>query len=168
MTVKTYSSTNQAECELTGFEFDDFELGVLAIARYFVLGFQEPGSHAWRYGYSIAAERWGETVGLSVAHGIQKIVRAAIEVRPANIKFRNPFCATSRLLATQDEMVFLKVVHYMRRDQTPQARHQVDVFTHGSMDPHFIRAGLSFAARFSSGSKPQQQSFAQPRLAVVK
>lgn len=136
---------------------DAFERRLLPIARHFLSSFESPEHHAWHRAYSIAAEQWQETLGLSIAHHLQKVIRAILRCRTDGIAFQDPLCPEARAMVTVDERMLIDMLHSMRRDHTEAARNCVEALTHGRMDPDVIRTGLSFAARFSVG--PQGVSY---------
>ncbi|WP_291729292.1 hypothetical protein [Leisingera sp. F5] len=146
-------------------EFDEFEAGLLPVLRHFLLSYQEPAGQAWQQAYIVAAERWGEAIGLPAALALMKVVRAALNSRSDQFGFIDPFDLEHRAKATPDEAALLRMLHHMRRDQTGQARAAVAVVAGGKMEPQVIRAGLAFAHRFSAG--PATGRAQPPRLRVV-
>ncbi|MEX0304226.1 MAG: hypothetical protein AB3N24_17540 [Leisingera sp.] len=153
------------ETALAVYRFDDFETGLLPVLRQLLLSFEAPESRAWQQGYSVAAERWGEAIGLPAAHALMKLVRAVLESREGQFNFIDPFDLECRGGVTADEAALLRMLHYMRRDQTPKARDAVADVTCGFMDPHVILAGLGFASRFSAGQEAGRHE--APLLRVV-
>ncbi|NVO56332.1 hypothetical protein HW561_11080 [Rhodobacteraceae bacterium B1Z28] len=149
-------------------EFDDFERGLLPVMRHFILSFAEPETLAWQQAYSIAIERWGQDQGLNLAHLVFKIVKATLHCRPEGLAFNDPLCVDYRLEVTCDERALLKMVHHMRRDETPAARDAVGQITGGYPDAHLIQAGLTLANRFPTGSAPRNQPPRRPVLRVIK
>jgi len=145
--------------------FDDFEKGLLPVLRYFLMSFETPDSQAWQQAYAVASERWGEAIGLAAAQALMKLLRAVLESRDGQYSFIDSFDLEFRGTVTPDEAALLRMLHHMRRDQTPQAREAVADVTCGQMDPHVIRAGLAFASRFSAGQAVRRAE--TPRLRVV-
>ncbi len=144
---------------------DEFEQGLLPVLRHFLLAHADPRQQAWQSAYTIAAERWGETLGLAAAHMAMKLLRAVVECRDGQFACISPFDLENRACVTADEAALLRMLHHMRRDETPPARDAVVEVTQGQMDPHVIRAGLALAHRFAvgrPGGRPQA-----PRLQVV-
>ncbi|UWQ25244.1 hypothetical protein K3553_01915 [Leisingera aquaemixtae] len=153
------------EAALAAHGFDAFETGLLAVLRQFLLSHETPDSQAWQRAYMVAAERWGEAIGLPAAQALMKLLRAVLDCRDGRFTFIDPFDLELRGTVTPDEAALLQMLHHMRRDQTPGAREAVAEVTGGKMDPHVIRAGLAFAHRFSAGQAAARPE--APRLRVV-
>ncbi|MEL6100319.1 MAG: hypothetical protein AAFR68_03290 [Pseudomonadota bacterium] len=155
-------SAEGTEFDLEHLGFDDCERGLLAVARYFFLSRSVPEQQTWQVAFSVAVERWGPDIGLPIAFAMSKLVRAIGDAR-TDFASSDPFEARARESATFDEAVMMRMLHHMRRDQTPDARDAVEVLTRGLMDPHVVRAGLAVAARFGCGAPVRRR----PALRVV-
>lgn len=146
---------------------DSFEEGLLPIVRHLIFGLRGRCPGPLYRAQTIAVERWGEAIGLPVAHYMTALLSALLEVRSDGFQTRDPCPLETRGTATQDEALVLTLIHQMRRDQTPKARETVLRLSAGTMDPDVIRAGLSCAARFPAGNGPALTRTATPRLQVV-
>lgn len=153
------------EAGLAAHGFDGFETGLLPVLRQFLLSYETPDSQAWQRAYMVAAERWGEAIGLPAAQALMKLLRAVLDSRDGQFSFTDPFDLEFRGTVTPDEAALLRMLHHMRRDQTSGAREAVADVTGGQRDPHVIRAGLAFAHRFSAGQAAARPE--TPRLRVV-
>ncbi|NRB00991.1 MAG: hypothetical protein HRU32_14460 [Rhodobacteraceae bacterium] len=148
-------------------ELDEFERGLLTVARHFFTSFETPAMQSWGHAFAVADERWGEALGLAVAYRLQKVIRAVLDARDHSICFHDPMTPASRDFATGDEVNLLFMLHHMRRDETGEARAAVMALCLDMMDPHVIRAGLAFADRFSCGAKVRTHTSSPPDLRVV-
>jgi hypothetical protein len=153
------------EAGLAAHGFDEFETGLLPVLRHFLMSYETPDSQAWQRAYMVAAERWGEAIGLPAAQALMKLLRAVMDCRDGQFAYIDPFDLELRGTVTPEEAALLRMLHHMRRDQTPGAREAVADVTGGQMDPHVIRAGLAFAHRFSAGHAAARPE--APRLRVV-
>lgn len=160
----TGSAKDRVLCQVDMLEYDAFEIDLLQVARRFLVAFENPLESGWHNAYSLAAETWNESPGLSVAHYLQKLLWGLSRCRSEKLVYQNPFCPKARTLVTEDERNLLGMLHHMRRDQTPQARLCVEALTDGHMDPDVVRAGLAFSTRFSAGSRFKSR---RPVLRVV-
>ncbi|ATG44629.1 hypothetical protein PhaeoP18_02701 [Phaeobacter piscinae] len=169
------TTVSPGEAALADLGLDAFEVALLPQLRHFNTCLQTPQSQAWQLAYRSASERWGETFGLAVAHALFKVVRCLYDLRGDHYLGHDALTLETRAMVTADEAAFLHMIHHMRRDDTPAARDAVAALTGGWMDPHVIRAALSFADRFPAG-KAQSAEIPQanakvdqpPRLRVVR
>lgn len=166
--MKLVSEHSENPSVLDRFGFDDFEIGLLCVARHFLNSFADPESQSWQQAYSTAIERWGELKGLTAAHYLHKVLKATLRCRSEGLAFNDPLCLEQRAHITVDELNLLQMLQHMRRDNTPAARDAVDRLTDGSRDAHVIQAGLSLASRFPNGLDSQDQVRKRPPLTVVK
>ncbi|WP_412563194.1 hypothetical protein [Thalassobius sp. MITS945101] len=167
MTLQSQSFTPcQQRVETCG--YDSFELGLLPVLRHLLTSFHSPESHAWFRAQTVSVERWGENVGLAVCFRLQALVRMLMEARGPTLLFIDPLDVEQRCFISADEETLLWMLHYMRRDRTPKARDAVEKLTRGQMDPHLIREGLKFAARFPAAGTGAAKPYSGPRLSVVR
>lgn len=145
---------------------DAFETALLPLLRHLTASLRAPRSQAWHFAYQTAAERWGESFGLSLAHALAGLA-GRIDALTGGITCHDALDPATRQLLTSDEAAFLLMLHHMRRDQTPAARQAVARLARGRMDAGLIRCGLSFARRFPAGIEaPAAPSRPQLRIAV--
>lgn len=125
--------------------YDDFELGLLAVLRHFSKSYEMPERQTWQHAYMIAAERWGERIGLSTAYALMKVIQAVSRCRVNGLCVQDPLCPDAKIYATLDEEAFISMLHYMRRDETQRARisishwHLVDMILQLSMRGSHLR-----------------------------
>lgn len=151
-----------ADLVLDDLGFDLFEAGVLAVARYLFCAEVAPERRTWFVAMSVASERWGPDIGLPVAYALAKMVRALHDMRP-DFSFHDPYGSESRTRVTSDEVMMMRMLHHMRRDETADARDTVALLTRGTMDPYVIRTALALAGRFGTSTPVRQP----PALRVV-
>ena len=167
MTAKTLTQHSDYMQVLTGYPFDAFETGLLTVARHHLDALRCPETQAWHLAYSIAAERWGDSIGLPASHLLARFIKFVVACRTDGFEHNDPFCEQSRSLVTEDEAALMYALHYMRRDDTPAAREAVEALTKGRLDPDVIRSGLTFANRFPAGKSPHVASQAVTKLRLV-
>ncbi|WP_120631295.1 hypothetical protein [Ruegeria sp. EL01] len=162
------SGQNDARAPHALDEFDDFERGLLPVMRHFILSFTTPTTQAWQHAYSVAIEKWGQDQGLNLAHLVFKVIKATLHCRADGLAFNDPLSVEDRLEITCDERALLKMLHHMRRDETPAARDAVGQVTGGYPDAHLVQAGLTLASRFPTSGECQGQPSRRPVLRVVQ
>lgn len=160
-------SAQEACTNLEDSTFDEFEKGMLTVARHFLSTRDTPALQAWRYAYDIAVEQWGESLGFPASYRMQKVVAAVLSVREGDFVYLDPMTPESRYLITKDETHLLAMLHNMRRENTPAARDAVEELCGGFCDPHLVRAGLALAHRFSVGAKAAKPYSKLAQLRIV-
>jgi hypothetical protein len=148
-------------------DLDEFEEGLLPVLRHFMMSLAEPERQTWQFAYKIAAERWGETLGLPVANALFKLIQFTSKARRVKFNAIDPLAIEDRRFVTRDERAFLRMLHHMRRDETGRARDALADVTGCTMDPDVIRAGLSFADRFPAGERASKYNPGRPHLQLV-
>ena len=100
--------------------------------------------------------------------GCEYVDEVTLHCRPAGLAFNDPLCLEQRGSLTCDELALMKMLHHMRRDNTPEARDAVNLVTGGYPDAHLIQAGLTLANRFPTGTDRRGDTSRRPLLRVVK
>ena len=155
-------------CHLEDLHCDPFELGLLPVSRHFLTGASATEPLKWQRGYSVAVDQWGESVGFPAAHLLLSVLEAANTARDGMFRFQDPRNPQADHTATEDEALLIRMLHHMRRDQTPQARRCVEFLTAGQMNVDLVRTGLSFARRFQAGAPVGHfRQVRRPMLQVV-
>lgn len=155
---------------LSDLHADGFEIGLMAVMRHFLMARQRPDSQAWEHAFQVAVERWGDEIGLAAAFKASAIIRAVLKTRKGSFDYCDPLDPDQRGQVAQDEILLIRMIHHMRRDNTTAARDAVDQLAHGRMDPDLIRAGLALAHRFPAGitaPNPQGRATKRPVLSIV-
>lgn len=150
---------------------DEFEIGLVAVMRHFLMARQQPDSQAWEIAFQIAVERWGDEIGLAAAFKSSALIRAVLKARDAAFDYCDPLDMDQRSLASDDEVLLIRMIHHMRRDNTAASRDAVEQLALGRMDPDLIRAGLALAHRFPAGvsaTNHRGRSTKRPVLKIVK
>lgn len=146
---------------------DAFEIGLLPVLRHLCVSARAADPKSWSRAFDIAVEHQGEAIGLSAAHGLNKVVLALFACREEGVDLQDPLCLDAKRDITDDEVQLLSMIHHMRRDNTAAARSAVAFVTRGRMDPELIRNGLAFAKRFPAGMGRHARVVGRPKLSVV-
>ena len=165
MSRSTQTHKDSALRAITELPIADFEAGLLLPMRLFTLSLSGKSRDGWQTAYAQSAEKWGVSIGLSVAHEIGKLVKALEETRGTFPRVLDPDFADSDLFVTLDEELFLKVIHHTRREHMAAARDAIWILTQGQSLASFLRQAHSFAAKHSLIA-PQAAGHA-PVLSVV-
>ena len=129
---------------------DTFEVGLLAVLRYFCTSFCTPQSQAWMHAYGIALERWGISDGPKAAQSLLTVAEAMRRSRQSVFVFSSPTCLVCRTRITPNERQFMQVIHAARRGQLGTARTAAMMLCEGSDTQAFIFAAMTLAGLFPS------------------
>jgi hypothetical protein len=126
------------------------------------------GNHplAWRMAFSLAEQRWGEGLGLAVAHRSQVFLSALIACRIVPLHCLAPLDIDERQNLTEDEAILRSILSAMRDDDTSQARHLIARVANNRVTAETVRAGLSLAHLLGSPSTSIRRPQA-PKLRAV-
>lgn len=158
--------------------FDADEQGLLAVLRHLMMTEQGRDADGWKLAQTMAIARWGESQGLSLAYRVMRYVEAVLAQLPRAFEVTDPLAVDDKHLVTPDELAALRIIHHMRRDETPPARAYIEMIAMGQMDVDLIRAGLALsqccpqlpgAGRWAPAGAVKPRNPAQkPYLRVVK
>ena len=144
-------------------QLDITSKSILPIIRYFYLSLNEPSSHGWRHGFDCAVGTWGQNRGLAIAYATQKFVCDLLRCNIILTIF-DPLDIEIREVVGPDEDIILRLLSYMRNDDTSKARRIISELSQGYIDPVFVRHGFELAATLDG--KPQ--GFKTPQLRMIK
>ena len=145
-------------------QLDPISRALLPVIRYFYLSFREPSLHSWRLGFDCAIGTWGQDRGLVIANATQKFIYDLHRCRKSALHFCDPLDIDMRDTVAPDEKTVLRLLIFMRKDQTRKARNIISILHQGRIDPVFVRHGLELAATLD-GEPTRAKS---PKLKVVK
>jgi len=105
-------------------ELDEFELGVLKIARHFFQAFARPESHAWLDAFHEAERTFPAPFGATIAHAVVIAINAFRISRRRFFQFDKPNSPFGGRTLTDCERYFILVLHHIRRRDWISARAQ--------------------------------------------
>jgi len=145
--------TNKTNTDLTRLDalpLDAFERSLLPLIRRFVRTFESGDVVECCRTFDRAVEQWGEPIGLSIAHLLQKLILAIHKSRKCPLQCFYPRQRSDHGFVSEDERILLTMLHHMRRDQTARARDALGALTGSRMSPDLIRASLTFSNRYAA------------------
>ncbi|MEL6467685.1 MAG: hypothetical protein AAFO78_02920 [Pseudomonadota bacterium] len=154
---------------LDALPFDDFEKSLLPLVRHFVGTLETGDAIECCHIYDRAIQTWGDPVGLSIAHILQKLILALKRSRNCPLQCFYPAHCDDPKFISENERSLLTMLHHMRRDQTKGARDALDKLAFGKRDPKVIQTALTFSNRYAAGAPLQAGSTRnQCRLRVIR
>ncbi|MEM8652600.1 MAG: hypothetical protein AAGF54_18880 [Pseudomonadota bacterium] len=149
-------------------KIDEFEIGLLTVTRYFLASVNKTSVENWQQGYTIASERWGETVGLRAAFYLWSLINSVLNSKSDVFLFHDPLNLETRGFVSEDEKLLIQTIHHMRRDQTSLARKAMFGLCNGVIDSETVKAGLMLSTRFPINLQAVGMRSEKPRLRLVE
>lgn len=139
---------------------------LLPVLRYFLCALQGDKDNRWRIGYTAAAEVWGESRGLVIAHRAQNFIAALVHSRKERLLHTDPLSFDGCMDLTNDECLLMALLTHIRADEAPQARDILAILTQGHVEAEVVRSALSLCAVLD-GMSGYGASCRKPTLSVV-
>ncbi|MEM6385377.1 MAG: hypothetical protein AAF718_03975 [Pseudomonadota bacterium] len=111
------------KCErIENLPFDQTEIVVLEIVRWFILAFHVPERCAWMSAFQRSEVTFGKVEGALIAKSALDAVNAMRRVRRAGFNYCEPSSAECKVFITPDESCFISALHHARRGgRAPQS-----------------------------------------------
>lgn len=137
---------------------DAFELGLLAVARHFIVSFAAPETQSWTVAFKIASERWGISEGARAAATVLVVIEEMRLARKSVFRFSDPNCPNCRQSLTPNERHLMLILHAIRRGRVGDAQTEAMLLCEGEDAKGLLRAAWGLAGLF-----PCEKSAASPR-----
>lgn len=124
-------------------DMDHETVALLPVLRHHLAALQGANPLSWRLAFSLAEQRWGEGLGLALAHRSQVFLSALLASRSVPLRCVDPLDIDHRHTLTSDEAVLMKALSAMRADDAPLAREMISSLTGGRVTAATVKAGLS-------------------------
>ena len=120
--------------------FDEFELQVLEIARYFFVTWSSPHSQSWMDAFMLAEQMFPAPFGATIAHAVAIMLNEMRSARPHLFNYHNPRCAGCSRKITDEERYLIAALQAVRRGQRSQAETQALMLCEGQDATAFLAA----------------------------
>lgn len=164
----------KTECQtetstLAALPCDTFERQLVPVLRRLVRTYQKKDTLAFFRTYDRAVQLWGEPIGLSIVHLLQKLILEFTKCRGEPLECFFPSDRTQLDVVSRDEYNLIAMLHHMRRNEIKSACQFADDLANGSASSKALQQSLNFSKRFNGCTKtPTSRSRARVRLKVVE
>jgi len=138
----------KGDIPVTSAGLDEFELGLLSVARHFIISFAAPDTQSWTIALNIASERWGISEGARAAVSLLAVIEAMRRARRSMFHFSDPNCPTCRETLTPNERHLMLMIHAIRQGQIGQAQTEAMLLCEGEDTTDLMRAAWGLAGLF--------------------
>lgn len=135
-----HHSRNDGSILLKSLDFDDFEISVLEIARFYFATFANPASQLWVTALQRAETQFEAPFGATIAHAILIAVENMREARQTGFSFLDPTCPLCSQYISPEERYFLSVLHEVRRHNKSAAKTNAMLICEGGDDQPLIES----------------------------
>jgi hypothetical protein len=145
---------------------DQETAALLPLFRYHLAALQGTDPLAWRIAFCVAAQRWGEGLGLALAYRVQVLLSAILVEREKPFQIADPLDLSQREAITADERILITMLDAMRGGDTARARALIASLTDGRAAAAVVEAGLSLALLLNTPFGSIRRPVA-PKLRIV-
>ncbi|MDX8355736.1 hypothetical protein [Cognatiyoonia sp. IB215182] len=147
---------------------DPFEQSLVPIIRRLVRTLGKQDAIGCCQAYDRAIEKWGDPIGLSIAHLMQKLITELTKCRGAPLTCFYPRERAELVFVSHDEFNLLKMLHHMRREDFNRASQPAEYLMFGKRAPKVMRAASTFAQRYKVAQGPPNKGERhRVRLSIV-
>ncbi|MEL6464794.1 MAG: hypothetical protein AAFQ58_07480 [Pseudomonadota bacterium] len=148
---------------------DSFEEALLPIIRRLVRTLQTNDAAGYCRANDRAVEQWGDPMGLSIAHLLRKLVSELAKCRGSPLECFYPKDRAELHYISHDEYNLLTMLYHMRRNETAYVHYLTEELTHGKVGSKAVKAGWTFAKRYSAGAiSSENHGSSNAKLRVVR
>lgn len=141
---------HKSDMPVAGSGLDEFEVGLLAVARHFIISFAAPDTQSWAVALAIASERWGISQGARAAVSMLTVIDAMRRARRSMFHFSDPHCPTCRDFMTPNERHLMQMIHTIRAGRVGDAQTEAMLLCEGAETTAVLQAAWGLAGLFPS------------------
>lgn len=143
--------------------FDDKEMVVLVLLRYFCLSYATPMTQGWLSAFKHAEEILGPIEGPMLAHSVSELLNAVRRERTNQFNFVDPRCKECSVRIYPTELAVMKLVRGAHMDDKNSILEAARQIVESDQSPNTIAAGhalgsclncIKLSKRFSSYNAP--------------
>ncbi|MBO6791998.1 MAG: hypothetical protein JJ894_15840 [Dinoroseobacter sp.] len=162
------TAANNALRTFVELQCDPFEESLVPVIRRLVRTLGKQDAIGCCQAYDRAIEKWGDPIGLSIAHLLQKLITELTKCRGAPLACFYPRERAELVFVSYEESNLLKMLHHLRREDFNAANQQAEELMFGRRAPKVIRAASTFAQRYKAAPKPLKKGERhRVRLSIV-
>ena len=100
--------------------FEESEIQMLELVRYFCMSFAEPNSYGWETAMDRAEQTFGEEAGARIACGIARLLRSVRDSRSSTFEFTNASCKACSKRIRPAELNVMRLIRGARTGDRAQ------------------------------------------------
>ena len=126
--------------KISEYNFDNFELTIIRVARLLFESNEEPNAQAWKSAFLIAEQNFSSPFGASIAHIISISIDFMSNGRTRNFRYIRAKSSNALSLITDEERYFLMALKSIRKNNISRANSYAVMLCEGPQINKFLLA----------------------------
>ena len=126
--------------KISEYNFDNFELTIIRVARLLFESNEEPNAQAWKSAFLIAEQNFSAPFGASIAHIISISIDFMSNGRTRNFSYIRVNSSNALTLITDEERYFLMTLKSIRKNNVSKANSYAVMLCEGPQLNKFLLA----------------------------
>ena len=126
--------------KISNYNFDNFELTILRVARLLFESNEEPNAQTWKSAFLIAEQNFSSPFGASIAHIISISIDFMSNGRTRNFSYIRVNNSSALTLITDEERYFLMALKSVRKNNISRANSYAVMLCEGPQINKFLLA----------------------------
>ena len=135
-----FNQSAEGVSKISEYNFDNFELTILRVARLLFESNEEPNAQTWKSAFLIAEQNFSSPFGASLAHIISISIDFMSNGRTRNFSYIKLNSSSALTLITDEERYFLMALKSMRKNNISRANSYAVMLCEGPQINKFLLA----------------------------
>ena len=117
---------------ISDLHYEDDELVVLTVMRYFFVSFTKPETEAWAEAIRFSIAYFGFSTGSQVASSVLCILQSMRQSRQSCFHFQSPSCSCCKKFITPNERCLMNAFKFLRQGASETVNAYLMILTEGN------------------------------------
>ncbi len=135
-----FNQSAEGVSKISEYNFDNFELTILRVARLLFESNEEPNAQTWKSAFLIAEQNFSSPFGASIAHIISISIDFMSNGRTRNFSYIRVNSSSALTLITDEERYFLMTLKSIRKNNVSKANSYAVMLCEGPQLNKFLLA----------------------------
>ena len=135
-----FNQSAEGVSKISEYNFDNFELTILRVARLLFESNEEPNAQTWKSAFLIAEQNFSSPFGASIAHIISISIDFMSNGRTRNFSYIRVNSNSALTLITDEERYFLMTLKSIRKNNVSKANSYAIMLCEGPQLNKFLLA----------------------------
>ena len=140
MKARDFNQSAEGVSKISEYNFDNFELTILRVARLLFESNEEPNAQTWKSAFLIAEQNFSSPFGASIAHIISISIDFMSKGRTRNFSYIRVNSSKALTLITDEERYFLMALKNVRKNNISRANSYAVMLCEGPQINKFLLA----------------------------